>query len=143
MSARPIPPVSPLTEPYWDAARRGELAVQRCERCRARPFPPRAHCPRCSAPSLGWEPVCGRGSVHSYTVAHRAPHPLFAEQLPLVVAVVELEEGPRLITNIVSCDPADVAVGMAVEVRFESIDDTDLLLPVFAPTRGANSRGTA
>jgi len=133
MSARPIPPSSALTEPYWDAARRGELAVQRCEGCGARPFPPRARCPGCGAGSLSWTPVSGRGTVHSYTVAHRAPHPVFAEQLPLVVAIVELEEGPRMFTNIIGCDPADVRVGMPVEARFEPIDDTDRALPVFTP----------
>jgi uncharacterized OB-fold protein len=134
MSARPIPPVSELTEPYWAAARRGELVVQRCSQCEERPFPPRARCPRCGAGSLAWAPVSGRGRVYSYTVAHRAPHPVFQGQLPLVVAIVELEEGPRLFTNVVGCAPADVEVGMAVEARFEPIDDTDQVLPVFTPT---------
>ena len=135
MSARPIPPASALTQPYWDAARRGQMAVQRCERCGNRPFPPRANCPGCGAQSLSWSPVSGRASVYSYTVAHRAPHPAFAAQLPLVVAIVELEEGPRMFTNIVGCDPADVEVGMAVEATFEPIDETDMVLPVFTPLR--------
>jgi uncharacterized OB-fold protein len=133
MSARPIPPTSELTAPYWDAARRGELVVQRCEACEARPFPPRARCPRCGADTLAWAPVSGHGTVYSFTVAHRAPHPVFAAQLPLVVAIVELAEGPRLVTNVVGCDPAEVAVGMAVEVCFEPIDDSEMSLPVFTP----------
>lgn len=133
MSARPIPPTSELTAPYWDAARRGELVVQRCEACEARPFPPRARCPRCGAGALAWAPVSGRGTVYSYTVARRAPHPVFAGQLPLVVAIVELAEGPRLVTNVVGCDPAEVTVGMAVEVAFEPIDDSEMSLPVFTP----------
>jgi uncharacterized OB-fold protein len=143
MSARPIPPTSQLTEPYWDAARRGELAVQRCVRCGERPFPPRAHCPSCGAPSLSWAPVSGRGTLHSYTVAHRAPHPVFAGQLPLVVAIVQLEEGPRMVTNLVGCDPAGLEVGMAVEARFEPIDESDMVLPVFVPLRGDEPLGTA
>lgn len=143
MSARPIPPTSELARPYWDAARRGELVVQRCERCGRRPFPPRAHCPGCGASSLFWAPVSGRGTVHSFTVAHRAPHPVFAAQLPLVVAIVELAEGPRMVTNLVGCEPADLAVGLAVEVRFEPIDDSDVVLPVFTPTRGAGSARSA
>ena len=134
MSARPIPPTSALTQPYWDAARRGQMAVQRCEQCGHRPFPPRATCPSCGASTLSWSPVSGRATVYSYTIAHRSPHPAFAGQLPLVVAIVELEEGPRMFTNIVGCDPADVEVGMAVEAAFEPIDDTDMLLPVFTPT---------
>jgi hypothetical protein len=143
MSVRPIPPTSELTEPYWDSARRGELAVQHCASCGARPFPPRARCPSCGAPELEWAPVSGRGTVYSYTVVRRAPHPVFAAQLPLVVAIVELEEGPRMVTNLVGCDPADLEVGMAVEARFEPIDDTDMLLPVFTPTRGTGSPRTA
>ena len=135
MSVRPVPPTSPLTQPYWDAARRGQLTVQRCEQCGERPFPPRANCPSCGAPSLSWSPVSGRATIYSYTVAHRAPHPVFASQLPLIVAIVELEEGPRMFTNIVGCDPADVEVGMAVEATSEPIDDTDMVLPVFTPTR--------
>ncbi len=99
-----------------------------------RPFPPRANCPSCGAPSLSWSRVSGRATVYSYTVAHRPPHPAFAAQLPLVVAIVELEEGPRLVTNIVGCDPADVEVGMAVEATFEPIDETDMVLPVFTPS---------
>ena len=139
MSARPIPPTSALTAPYWESARQGELTVQRCEGCGERPFPPRSHCPRCGAADLVWAPVSGLGTVHSYTVAHRAPHPVFAEQLPLIVAVVELAEGPRLVTNLVGCDPAELAVGMTVESRFEAIDDSDVVLPVFTPSRGSGS----
>ncbi len=135
MSTRPVPPTSELTQPYWDAARRGQLAVQRCERCGHRPFPPRATCPGCGAASLSWSPVSGRATVYSYTIAHRPPHPTFAAQLPLVVAIVELEEGPRMFTNIVDCDPEDVEVGMAVAAAFEPIDDTDMVLPVFTPIR--------
>ncbi len=137
MSVRPVPPTSELTQPYWDAARRGQMVVQRCEACEHRPFPPRGTCPSCGASSLSWSPVSGRATVYSYTVAHRPPHPAFAAQVPLVVAIVELEEGPRLFTNIVGCDPADVEVGMAVEATTEPIDDTDMVLPVFTPTNEA------
>ena len=143
MSTRPIPPTSPLTEPYWEAARRGEFALQSCEACGDRPFPPRANCPGCGSPKLSWGTASGRGTVYSYTVAHRAPHPVFSEQLPLVVAIVELEEGPRMVTNLVDCDPADLQVGMAVEARFEPIDDSDVVLPVFTPSRGNEALGTA
>jgi uncharacterized OB-fold protein len=135
MSARPIPPTSEVTAPYWDAARRGELVVQRCAACDERPFPPRARCPRCGAGSLAFAPVSGRGTVYSFTVAQRAPHPVFSGQLPLVVAIVELAEGPRLVTNVVGCDLASVTVGMPVEVAFKPIDDSELVLPVFTPIR--------
>jgi len=133
MSARPIPPIHGLTAPYWEAARRNQLVMQICDTCTHRPFPPRAHCPTCGAGTLSWAPVSGRGTVYSFTVAHRPPHPVFAEHCPLVIAIVELDEGPRLITNIVAGDPADVTVGMAVRVFFEPIDDSDVALPVFVP----------
>ena len=74
---------------------------------------------------LAWEAVSGRGRIHIFTVAHRAPNPKFAGQLPLVVAIVELEEGPHLVTNLVDCDPEKVEVGEALEVRLEAIDDSD------------------
>ena len=143
MSTRPIPPTSELTEPYWEAARRGELTTQVCRACDLRIFPPRANCPGCGDASLRWAPVSGRGTLYSFTVARRAPHPVFAAQLPLVVAIVELEEGPRMVTNVVGCDPADLAVGMAVEAAFEPIDDSEMVLPVFTPTGGAGPTGPA
>ncbi|MGB0622130.1 MAG: Zn-ribbon domain-containing OB-fold protein [Myxococcota bacterium] len=80
---------------------------------------------------LAWEAVSGRGRIHIFTVAHRAPHPKFAGQLPLVIAIVELEEGPRLVTNLVDRNPEKIEVGAAVEVRFEAIEDSDVSLPVF------------
>lgn len=133
MSARPIPPMTDLTQPYWDAARRQELVVQHCESCDHRPFPPRAHCPACGSATLTWRTVSGKGTVYSYTVAHRPPHPVFAEQCPLAVAIVELDEGPRMISNIVGCDPDALEVGMAVQIAFEPIDESDVVLPVFSP----------
>ncbi len=133
MSTRLIPPRSELTEPYWDAARKEELLIQHCEACSERPFPPRAHCPRCGSSPLAWQAVSGRGTVYSFTVAHRPTHPVFSDQSPMVVAVVELEEGPRMISNIVGCDPSEVKIGMNLLVGFEPIDDSDIKLPVFSP----------
>jgi uncharacterized OB-fold protein len=128
-----IPPISELTQPYWDAARKGELVLQHCPDCDQRSFPPRAHCPHCGSAKLEWRKVSGRGTVYTFTVAHRPPHPVFADQCPLAIAVVELEEGPRMISNVVGCDPADVEIGMAVQVSFEQIEDSDVALPVFSP----------
>jgi uncharacterized OB-fold protein len=133
MNARLIPPSSELTRPYWESAREKKLVVQQCAGCRAWQFPPRRHCAGCGSSELDWRPVSGRGSVYSYTVAHRPPHPVFAGQCPLVIAVVELEEGPRMMTNIVGCNPADVTVGMSVRAAFEPIADSDVVLPVFEP----------
>jgi len=134
MSTRLIPPITRLTQPYWDAASRHELVIQQCPACSDYQFPPRAHCGACGAGDLNWREASGKGTVYTYTVAHRAPHPVFTDQCPLVVAVVELEEGPRLISNIVNCDPNDVKVGLAVVVAFDPVDDSDILLPVFKPS---------
>ena len=133
MSTRLIPPRTELTQPYWDATQRGELVIQQCQECTHRLFPPGAHCPKCGSSKLAWEPVSGKGVIYTYTIAHRPPHPVFAEQCPLAIAVVELEEGPRMITNVVGCDASEVEIGMAVQVTFETIDDSDVILPVFKP----------
>ena len=107
--------------------------LQRCDACGHRAYPPRANCPACGSDKLVWQPVSGRGSIYTYTVAHRPPHPVFREQCPLVIAVVELDEGPRMMTNIVGCEPSNVFVGQAVVVDFEPVDDSELVLPVFRP----------
>ncbi|MDA1074406.1 MAG: Zn-ribbon domain-containing OB-fold protein [Proteobacteria bacterium] len=135
MSARLIPPSSELTQPYWRAARADELAVQFCQHCDQHSFPPRAHCPQCGSAELEWRTVSGRGSVYTFTIAYRPPHPVFSEHCPMVIAVIELEEGPRMISNIVGCDPATVEIGMAVQVAFEEIEDSKVTLPVFTPVK--------
>lgn len=132
MSARLIPPVSELARPFWEAARQHRLVIQHCAGSGKHVFPPRAHSPWGGGP-LTWSEVSGRGSVYTYTIAHRPPHPVFAELCPLVVAIVELEEGPRMMTNLINCDPADLRVGMPVRVAFEAIEDSDISLPVFEP----------
>ena len=133
MSPRLLPAPSELTQPYWDAAQKGELVMQFCPSCSQSTFPPRAHCPDCGCAELKWQAVSGRGTIYSYTIAHRPAHPVFAEQCPMAIAVVELEEGPRLISNIVDVALEKVTVGMAVQVAFESVDDSDVVLPVFTP----------
>jgi uncharacterized OB-fold protein len=133
MSARLIPPSTELTQPYWDATRQGKLVVQQCSDCSHRLFPPAARCSECGSAQLAWAPLSGRGVVYTYTVTHRAPHPVLAEQCPLVIAVVELEEGPRMISNVIGCDPSAVEIGMPVQVAFEPVDDSDMVLPVFKP----------
>ncbi len=133
MSARLIPPVSPTTQPYWEGAARGQLMLQQCSACGQRPFPPHTHCEQCGSADLAWQAASGKGTIYTYTISYRAPHPVFRDQCPMVIAVVELDEGPRLITNIIECDPDHVAVGMAVEAAFEKIDDSDVVLPVFRP----------
>lgn len=135
---RPTPPANPVSARYWDAARRHELVIQRCRRCDRHVFHPRSTCPHCGAVELAWEQVSGRGTIYTFTVARRPPHPRFADRVPLVVAIVELDEGPRLTTNIVGCPPDTVRIGMDVEVHFEDLNDEHATaLPVFRPVNGS------
>lgn len=135
MSYRLIPPSSELTAPYWEAARQERLVLQKCNECSHTLFPPGANCPECTATDLAWTEVSGRGTIYTFTIARRPPHPILAPLCPLAIAVVELDEGPRLMTNVVGCDPEDVEIGMGVQVAFEAIDDSDVVLPVFRPAR--------
>jgi uncharacterized OB-fold protein len=132
---RPIPRPSPISAPYWEAAGRHEITIQRCASCKRHVFYPRLNCPHCGSRDLAWVKASGRGTVYTYTVARRPTHPAFAGQTPYVIAIVELEEGPRMTTNIVGCDPDSVRIGMPVEAAFEDVGP-DATLVVFRPAAG-------
>lgn len=129
---RKLPQPTPESQPFWDGCARHELVVQRCDTCGRFWFPPSNRCQHCWSPESTWTRITGRARVFSFTVFHRAYAAELADQLPYVVGVVELEEGPRLITNIVGCDPADVRVDLPVEVVFDDITD-DVTLHAFRP----------
>jgi uncharacterized OB-fold protein len=133
--ARPLPKPAPESRPFWESCRKHELRLQRCGCCHAYRFPPGVLCPECWGTDWEWVKVSGRGKVHSFVVYHRAYHPAFAAELPYLVAVVELEEGPRLTSNIVGCEPGEVHCGMPVEVVFDDATPT-LTLPKFHPCPG-------
>ncbi|MEE8363556.1 MAG: Zn-ribbon domain-containing OB-fold protein [Dehalococcoidia bacterium] len=128
--AIPLPRMSPLSVPYWEACRRGELMVQRCEDCGHHVFIPQVACTRCFSARLEWVQSSGRGTVYSYTIVYRPQQPAF--EVPYAVAIVEMEEGWHTLTNIVGCEPEDVVVGLAVEVQFHAISD-EITLPLFSP----------
>ena len=130
MSARLAPTTTPDTQFFWDGLRQHQLLIQRCAACGVLRHPPRPVCPSCH--SLDWDTVeaSGGGTVYSCVIPHHPPLPWFPE--PFVVALVDLAEGVRLVTNVVDVDPHEVTVGMAVTVRFEAFDD-DLVLPLFVP----------
>jgi uncharacterized OB-fold protein len=125
----PLPEPSELTAGFWDAARREELVVQRCRSCGAFRHYPQVLCPECTSSEWEWAPVSGRGAVHSFTVTHQAFHPAWADRLPYVVATIELDEGPRMVSDLDE-DPDDVAIGRRVEVFFERVND-EITLPRF------------
>ena len=130
--AKPLPQISPDMAPFFEAAHRRELVVQECTRCHARRFPARAICSRCLGREASWVPVSGRGAVFSFAVMHQAVHPGFAADVPYPVVVIELEEGVRLLSNLVDCPLAEVRIGLPVEVVFEDVT-AEVTLPKFRP----------
>jgi uncharacterized OB-fold protein len=98
----PLPEPTPLSKPYWDALRDGRLTFQHCRKCGHNWLPPRAECPECLAAEWNWQTASGKGRVISWVIYHHAYHEAFRDRLPYNVALVELGEGPRLITNIVN-----------------------------------------
>jgi uncharacterized OB-fold protein len=131
---RLLPRPSPESKPFWDACARHELHLQRCASCGQFWFPPANRCQHCWSDRFAWTPVSGRGEVHTFTVYHRAYAPELAERLPYIVAIVALEEGPRLISNVADCEPSAVRVGMPVEVVFSDISQ-DVSVHAFRPER--------
>lgn len=127
---RPRPAVNQDTEFFWDGAKRGELLIQRCSGCRALRHPPRTMCGECG--SFDWDTVraSGRGEVYSFVRHHHPPVPGF--EVPYVVALIALEEGTRLVSNVVGIPADEVRIAMPVEVDFLKIDD-EVTLPVFRP----------
>lgn len=133
---KPLPVISPDTKPFWDAARRHELRLQRCRACGAMWFPPAAVCSNCLATGVEWVKVSGRGKVDSWVIFHQAFFPSFAEELPYNVAVIELEEGPHIVSNLVGVRNEDIRRGMPVEVVFEDVTP-EVTLPKFRAVGGA------
>ncbi len=129
---KPLPRVDEESRGFWEALARHELYVQRCGACRETRFYPRALCPACLSPDIEWLRSAGRGTVYSFTVTHQNQAPGFREELPYVLAVVELDERPRLMTNVVGCAPDAVTVGMPVEVVFDDVTP-DVTLAKFRP----------
>jgi uncharacterized OB-fold protein len=129
---RQLPHPSPESQPFWDGCAHHELLIQRCQPHGHYWFPPAGICPRCWSADFTWTPVSGRGEVFTFTVYRRAYAPELVGQLPYAVGIVELAEGPRLITNIVDCAPEDILVGMPVEVVFDDLAD-GVTLHAFRP----------
>ncbi len=135
--SRSIPKPTPETAHYWEGARAGELRLQRCDDCAHVYFPPRPFCPECSSRAVSVFTASGKGSLASYVINER-PHPAFDG--PYAIALVALDEGPRMMSNIVDCEqtPEALVLDMPLQVRFENLND-EISLPVFAPASGGNS----
>jgi len=132
LPSKMMPPISPETAEYWAACKRRELVVQRCTSCGAHQFYPRVLCTACSARTVEWVGVTGRGTVRSFTVVRRAVSEAYAPEVPYVVALIALAEGPTMMSNVVGCAPESVRIGMPVQVVFEDWSET-VTVPKFAP----------
>lgn len=133
--SKPLPVVNDLNRPHWDGARRHEYWIQRCQDCDHRWFPPQSNCSCCWSTNMEWTQSTGRGTVLSFVVYHQGWLPGYREDVPYNVAIVELEEGVRVINNIVGVPNDSVEIGMPVEVTFEDVTP-EVTIPRFTPVAG-------
>jgi uncharacterized OB-fold protein len=133
---KPLPAVSEASRPFFDALRRREFVVPRCDDCGDYSWIPHPACRSCQSENIRWSPVSGRATVYSYTIVYRAPG-AFTADVPYVIVLAELEEQPRpclVLGNLVGIDVADVRIGMPVEIAYEDIPGEDLTLWRWVPT---------
>lgn len=128
---RPLPKPDEDSEPFWTGCRDGKLRMQQCDTCAEIRFRPSAVCPACLSEVFHWQPLSGRGHVHSFGIVHRPLVPGF-EDVPYVLALVDLDEGPRMTTQVVGCDVDDVRIDMPVTVMFTEVGP-ETYLPMFIP----------
>jgi hypothetical protein len=129
---KPIPVVNPWARPFWDAAQKERLVLQHCKDCGKHIFYPRIACPDCFSDNIEWVEASGKGTIYSFTVVESNAPTAFIEDIPYVVAVIRLEEGVQMLSNIVDCDPYALACDMPVRVTFEKLND-EFKLPKFKP----------
>jgi uncharacterized OB-fold protein len=125
-----LPKISDDTAPFWQGCREHRLLFQKCSECGHVRYPASVICPECLSPKSKWIESKGEGSIYSFVVFQRAFHPSMADRLPYVVAVIELDDGPSFLSNIVDCDPAQVACSQRVSLKWEEADE-GLSLPMF------------
>jgi uncharacterized OB-fold protein len=119
----PVPPPDGLSAPFWEATAEGRYLVQWCKVCEQPIYYPRYACPLCLNDAVEWRTGSGRGVVYAFSVVHTPAAPWMADRMPYVAALIDLEEGVRVLSNIVDCDPRQVVVGAPVEVRWEPLGD--------------------
>jgi uncharacterized OB-fold protein len=127
---KPLPEMEGFSKEFYDWCKQGELRFQRCTSCSSWRHVPREMCAECGSTDWEWAKSTGRGTVFTWTTVVRALHPAFQEDVPMAPAVVELEEGVRLLSNVVDCPPEELAIGMPVEVVFEEASP-EITLPKF------------
>lgn len=135
---RPLKNLKGFGVHYWEAAKRGELLYQWCHSCSLAFFPARIACPQClQSATVEWKKSPGTGTVYSYTVIYRSRQPYFASKVPYVVALIDVDPGFRVMSNIEGIEPTQVTVGMPVVVRFENVSE-QYAVPIFEPSSGGD-----
>ncbi len=129
---KPLPVITNENRPFWEGCRQGKLVLQYCPQCQRYQFYPRLYCMHCGYTTLQWAEVSGRGVIYSYTIIHQNKSPEFVNDTPYNLAIVQLEEGPRMLSNIVDIDAANLRVDLPVTVVFNLVSDT-ISLPRFRP----------
>lgn len=129
---KPLPDITDSTRPYWDGCKAKKLLLPKCKTCGKTFFFPNHFCPTCLSEDLAWIESSGKGAVHTFTIIWRPPSDAFAADVPYVVAIIDLEEGPRMMSNIIGIPPDQVRVGMPVKVVFEEVTE-NVTLPKFRP----------
>jgi uncharacterized OB-fold protein len=127
-----LPTPDAETEPFWDACKEGRFLLKHCNACGEDYFYPRPFCPKCWSSDVEWKQASGDGKVYTFSVVRQNDLPPFPERVPYVAAIVELDEGPRVMTNIDTSELDAVTIGMRVHVDFKPISD-DVTIPVFKP----------
>lgn len=125
-----LPSPDSETEPFWTACREGRFLVRHCNACGEDHFYPRPFCPKCWSDDVAWKAAAGTGTLYTYSIVRQNDLPPFPERVPYVAAIVELDEGPRVMTNIEGCAFDDIEIGMRVVVDFKVLTD-DVTIPVF------------
>ncbi len=120
---KPLPQPTPWSKPFWDGCKKRKLLIQQCKSCKKYIFYPKLFCPFCLSPDLAWAEATGRGKIYSYTIVHSYQPSEFSEDVPYVVAVIELDEGVQMMSNIVDCKPDEIRCDMKVEVVFDKINE--------------------
>lgn len=133
---KPLPVPTPETQPFWDGLKQHQLRIQRCKACNQAYFYPRPFCPKCFSWDVEWFTATGKAKLHTYTIVHRAP-PAFRDDAPYVLAVAELDEGPRMMTNLVDIVPehSQLPVDMPLEIVYDDVNE-QITLPKFRPAQG-------
>jgi uncharacterized OB-fold protein len=130
---KPLPVATATSRPFWEALTRHEVQIQQCSACHAWIYYPRTCCPRCLSPELEWKQISGTGTLYSFTIARRPTAPFWADELPQLIAMVELDEGPRLTSTLCNVEEDAIRVGMRLQPVFDDIGDKNVTLLRYEP----------